>query len=79
MKLWAACPDGISSTGFAGIVGVVSAWAIWGGDMFPQEQQLRQRPSSSQPRQKSKTEPATEPAQDIEAVLEARGGTYNCR
>jgi len=22
---------------FAGTIGVVSAWAIWGGDMFPQQ------------------------------------------
>lgn len=23
--------------GFAGVVGAVAAWSIWGGDMFPKE------------------------------------------
>ena len=42
--------------GFAGIIGVVSAWAIYGGDMFPQQVQAPPSASSTS-RQQATSEP----------------------
>lgn len=27
----------LTSIGFAGLIGAVAVWSIWGGDMFPKE------------------------------------------